>query len=94
MLKLKNSGVHELAARLTKQLRRVEALAEPTVAGDAAKRLSVLEGVSVFFMQPKSVVRSLARESRQVTVKNGDDQGSPLASVAKRLFALRRRVLA
>lgn len=34
-------------------------------------RLSILEGVSVFFMQPKPVLRSLARAARQVAVTKG-----------------------
>lgn len=41
-------------------------------AGDAATRLAVLEYVSVFFMQPKPVMRSLARVTRQLSVRKGD----------------------
>jgi Flp pilus assembly CpaE family ATPase len=73
------SGVRELAARLAAKPPPA-AVTDDHVGGDVSRRLTVLEGVSLFFMQPKSVVRRLARQSDQVEVKKGDvlvRQGAP-----------------
>jgi Flp pilus assembly CpaE family ATPase len=61
-----------LAARLTAKPQRTGLTDDQPDAGDVSTRLAVLEGVSVFFMQPKAVVRKLARASQQVSVKKGD----------------------
>jgi Flp pilus assembly CpaE family ATPase len=65
-------NVRQLAARLSANRRRIAVPDDHLVAGDPSMRLAVLEGVSVFFMQPKSAVRKLARQAQQVSVKKGD----------------------
>src|SRR6266540_2671178 len=76
------SNMRKLAARLTARPQRTVA-PDDTVGGDGdtiPRRLAVLENASLFFMQPKSVVRTLSRQSRQITVKKGDvliRQGAP-----------------
>jgi Flp pilus assembly CpaE family ATPase len=64
--------MRQLAARLTANRRPIEVARDQVGAGDPSRRLAVLEGVSVFFMQPKSVVRKLARQAQQVSVKKGE----------------------
>lgn len=71
VVKRKIYGVRGLASRLK---RRPERVARPTElqSGDATERLSVLEAVSILFMQPKPVMRSLARAAQQLSVTKGE----------------------
>jgi Flp pilus assembly CpaE family ATPase len=90
MVKPKVPNGRRLASKLTARLRyHPKRPPKPVDAADATRRLEVLEGVSVFFMQPKSVVRVLAREAREITVHKGDvliSQGQP----NDRLFVISR----
>ena len=85
MAKPKVPSGRRLASKLTAHLRPHQERPRKSVdAADATRRLDVLEGVSVFFMQPKSVLRALAREAQEVTVRKGDvliSQGQPNESL-------------
>lgn len=63
--------MRNLTSRLKPRRARLDPPAE-LEGGDAASRLAALEGVSVFFTQPKPVMRSLARAARQLSVRKGE----------------------
>ena len=64
-------GARRLASKFKRDSNRQQRPPAELATGDAAARLAVLEGVSVFFTQPKPIIRSLARAARQLSVTKG-----------------------
>ncbi len=72
MIKRKVYGARRLASRLKRGPDRPHTPPAELETGDAATRLAILQGVSVFFTQPKPLTRSLARAARQLSVTKGE----------------------